>query len=93
MSMRLARRKIFGIKLLINSTQKKQESPLDFIVSKGNGKKLEQNPQKGKTKEKSGYMGWLCKGKVLAPLTSIILHRNHLKICIYKKVGLFVDWV
>ena len=62
---------------LTQLTKEKQESPPHFIVSKGMGKK--RTKPKKKFREK-GYGGWLCKGKVLAPLTSIVLYRNLLFI-------------
>ena len=42
--------------------------------------------EEGKNNDKSlrvtGFGGWLCKGKVLAPSTSVVLHRN-LFACVY----------
>lgn len=76
--------KKFEIKILINLTQKSNSRHRTLLFPKGMGKGRTK-PQKGKTKEKSGYGGWLCKGNVLATLTSMVLHKNHLQICVYKK--------
>src|ERR1051325_7797780 len=63
------------------------KSPPNFIRSKKERENIDKTPKKRirrSTRPKSGIGSRLCKGKVLAPLTSIVLDGTHLilRVCV-----------
>ena len=62
-----------------------QESPPSFIYPK------EERVNNDKPLEFSRFGGWLHRGKVLAPSTSVVLYRN-LFACVYVNALLFSLW-
>ena len=67
----------------------KQCSPRrDLFISRRKGKisnKTHKQRKRWSSRPKRGYMSRLCKGKVLAPLTFIVLDGNHLvRVCVFE---------